>query len=222
MTQPLPPTREDPAIERGYALQSAYTDAVAAARMDTRASDLAIAENLQRIHDDTVQQLVAARDDYDLRRRARVADLEQVIPVGPNIPDDVDPADAAVLHSAFRTALTAARDADRDGRLAMLLDAERFGDDVQLRAVLTAAVDDSQQDIVDRWAARHPELLPQLRELVELRTDHMYALWRAQAFTIPPLPPEVADLPQLQAAAAQTASMMRPAASLAHVVRTQR
>jgi hypothetical protein len=207
MTQPLLPTREDPAIQRGYAIQEALTAALAQARVNTQASDLAIAETVAHLYGQAVQDLAAARDDYNQRRSARIAELEQIVPIGPNVPADASPVDSAALHDAFRTALEAARVADRDTRTKKLDDAIRFGDDVQLRAVLTASADDGQQTIIDRWAATKPALKEQLAELLDLRSHGVADLFASQAFRIPPKPQEIFDLPMLRAAAAQSAAM---------------
>lgn len=182
MTTPLPPVTEDPDVMKGLEIQDQYLKVVQKVRGDVTITDLTKAEALLNLWTSALDMLAQARDSYESRRQARMAKLAAVIPVGPLIPTGASPADAAFLQNAFRDALDEARAGDRSKRVAMLTDATRFGDDVRSRAVLTAAADDGQSDVIDIWANNHPELKAQLDELMALRGDLMSAMTARKAF----------------------------------------
>jgi hypothetical protein len=200
MAAPMPPINEDPAIIRGYAMRNAFDLECTPILADTTLSDVGMAQKIANLHAVVTTELAAARENYKKRRAARTAELEQVVPIGPDVPPAASPADKAVLMQAWRTTLADARECDRDGRSQMLAEAERFDDDTVRRAVLTAASDNGQSDIIQQWARTRPEIAAQLSELLALRdsyvTDNMVAL---QAFGPLPVPTEMANLPALLA-----------------------
>jgi hypothetical protein len=211
-TRPLPALQADPAFAAANEARATYASDAARVRGDFTLSDLGRAEQIVTLWEAASAAITAAYNDLSSRRRARLAELEAVVPVGPAVPADASPADSALLFEIFQRALDQARDraADEDSLRAMLSDAERFGDDTRRRAALTAAVDSGQVRIVREWCAQRG-LSDQLDELITVRSDlagygdtatHLYEV---QAFGVIPRPDEVAALPGLRQAAAVTA-----------------
>lgn len=199
----LPPVKDDPAVTQARALQAKYLDDLQAARLDHRPTDIDRASNVVRVWKAAAAKLAELAADLHARRVARIEWIEKQLPVGPGIAADATAADRAVLVTAFNAALEKARASSREQRLKMLDDAERFGDDVTRRAVLTASIDDSQWDVVNRWTGvASPETGDLIKEWMHLRklftgqdtTDHGFQ-W--QAFRALPRPPEWHDLPRL-------------------------
>lgn len=203
---PLPHPNADPDHLAARRSKEDFTAAAKAARENFRLSDLAKAEEISAAYERHVQETAAAYESVTARRRARLEYLESLLPVGPGIPAGTSPADAAVLMTAFRTAFTTAKEAPRDKRRALLAEAERFDDDMMRRAVMTAALDDAQMDIVQPWTELHldkADLLEEIRALREaLAGRGMLPVWDAKDFKPLPKPLEAHDLPILQASVA--------------------
>ncbi|WP_433138722.1 hypothetical protein ACQPZ8_37470 [Actinomadura nitritigenes] len=201
---PLPTNpMQDPAVAGGYAAQDTYPRQIAAIRQDPRLSDLAKAEQLAAAHDEHVQEVTRLREDLQSRRTARRDHLAAQVPIGPGVPPDASPADAAVLNTAFRTALLDMRDNAplTEDRQAALAEALRFGDDTRIRAALTAAEEDGQTGVLDQWAqgTGNTDVVNELRDLnAQISGNHINALREAQAFRIPPRPNEAANVLLLQ------------------------
>ncbi len=169
--KPLPPIKDDPSVQAGYQIQQQYPRDLEIARGDRSVTDIQRAANVIRLWKDTAQKLADLYADLQNRRVARNDWLEQQIPAGPGIPDDTTPADKTVLLAAFNNALTKAREADAPQRLAMLHDAQRFGDTAAVRAVVTAALDDSQWQVIDPWAQQYaPDTAAHFTEWKAMRT----------------------------------------------------
>lgn len=222
-TQPMPPMGQDKAVLRGQELRQQFTEAVFSIRSDNRLTDLDVARRITTLYEDTNAKLAALFEDMQARRRARLADLETTVPLGPDIPANASPADKAVMFQAFRSALEQARQtvtqpagmsntdltpipspSDRNTLASMLDDAERFDDDALRRAVLTVAYERGDMRLVISWAEQHG-VADQLNEFAELSSaiaGHGIAgHWNATVFApIRPAPPEVANLPRLEAA----------------------
>jgi hypothetical protein len=203
MTTPMPPMAKDPAITGGAQVRAAFTAQAAKIRGDSNLSDIAKAEAVTNAWDASNAELARLYDDLQSRRRTRLAVLEKLVPVGPNIPADSSPADATVLRQAFRAALTEARDASPDRKIELLADAEKFDDDNLRRAVTTAAFEQSQTQVVRRWTDA-AGLTDRLEEMFELQKaiagqgfDNLYV---TPALSKIANPDEVSALPGLIAA----------------------
>lgn len=192
-----------------------------AIRMDTRLSDLAVAQTITNAWTTANEQISALWQQLQTARRARIAVLGRTVPIGPNIPKDASPADAAVMQQAFRVALEKARAAavvpdnyesatftstaregyDPDTLSGMLLDAEKFDDDTLRRAVLTAAVDAGRGQII-RWWTDKMGISQQLDELARLESavaSHGFdGMWDHKAFDPLLKPEEVDELGRLE------------------------
>lgn len=204
--EPLPHPNEDPDHLAARQSKADLAATVKAAREDYRLSDLARAEQISAAYERHVQEVRAAYERIVTRQRARLEYLESLLPVGPGIAAGTSPADAAVLMAAFRGAFATAQEASRDKRRALLAEAERFGDDMMRRAVMTAALDEGQMDIVKSWTELHLDKADLLEELQELRRTvagiSTAALFAGQDFKPMPKPLEAHDLPILQASVA--------------------
>ncbi|MCU1669504.1 MAG: hypothetical protein JWP40_2431 [Blastococcus sp.] len=208
MTQPMPPIQQDPALLKAQQAHDDFDTQAQAIREDFNLSDLAIAEKLSTLWESSNKTIAAAYQDLQRRREARLDQLQAAVPIGPNLPDDLSPADRAVLMQAFRSALVEAREASTDDLRPMFDDAEMFDDDIVRRAVLTALVERSRLDVVRAWWADSNGVSDQLDELVSLQSGNgVWALKVSNAFAPIPKPAEVWDLPLRQAArdAAQAA-----------------
>lgn len=202
MTTPLPPVKDDPAIQAGRTIQAAYPLALGQARALTNVTDIDRARTINRIWRQTITDLVSAAADLHQRRTDRLAALEEQLPVGTGIPNTTTPADKAVLMTAWNNAIAAAREATEEQREAMIRDAQRFGDTTTLRATLTVAVDESQWNVINRWAgANDPDTKTLFEEWQTLRTtiagNSWDSLWEAQALGLPPQPEESKQLRNL-------------------------
>ncbi|MBD2897253.1 hypothetical protein amrb99_62120 [Actinomadura sp. RB99] len=206
---PLPPINQDPAVIGATAATDAYPAQIDAIRQDPRLSELAKAEQLATAHENHLAALDQHRTDLQNRRAARLAMLEPVIPTGPGYPADASAADRAVLATAFRTALDQARATPAKARAAALDDAIRFGDDTQIRALITAAQDDGDTQLVDRWAAAtgKTEFVTEIRALRVQLAGHDPATrgWERRAFMPQRRPPEAANVAVLRKAAEDAA-----------------
>ncbi|NUW33419.1 hypothetical protein HTZ77_18570 [Nonomuraea sp. SMC257] len=205
---PLPPAQTDPAVTAASAAQAAYAAKVDAARSDAALSDLGRAEAIVQAYEEHGAELQRLAEDLHGRRVARLNHLQAQIPTGPGIPTDASPADAAVLQTAFRAHLEAARQASPEKRQQMLADALRFGDDVQARAVLTAGQDAGHTKLIDQWAdaTGKRDLLTEIRALNEELAGHGPGrAWVGQAFRGAKRPPETFTLPALRQEAEKAA-----------------
>ncbi|MFC7382849.1 hypothetical protein [Sphaerisporangium rhizosphaerae] len=210
---PLPPAQEDPAVTAGQAAQAAYGPRLDAIRNDPGLSDLAKAEAIAAVHAEHSAELERLAVDLHARRTARLEHLQGQIPIGPGVPRDASPADAAVMTTAFRAALEQARAASPDQRRQMLADAVRFDDKPALRALLTAAQDSGDVKLVGAWAAAtgNAELLAEIRALSEeIAGRGQGRAWAAQAFRPAKTPAEARSLPALRHSAEQAAQAARP------------
>lgn len=211
MTKPLPPIQNDPAFLQAQALHQAFDDEAQSVRQDPMLSDLAVAQKIVALWKTANAEIAKAAQDLQRRRTARMDELEMAVPVGPGIAADVSPADRAVLMQAWRVSLTAAREATTDELRPMWVDAQKFDDELQRRAVLTTLGERGRMDLVRQWWADSNGVSDQLDELFEMRSGFgVWALKVTQAFAQIPKPSEAYDLPDLEAAsAALTAARVR-------------
>lgn len=225
-TKPMPVMGEDPSVTAGQQVRADFTDQAQKLRQDQRLTDLQAAEQITQLWSSSNASLAKLYEDLQSRRRARLAALDSIVPLGPNVPAGASPADAAVLQQAFRSALAQARAAmpasstsgggnlsrlgpvDTDTLDGMLADAERFDDDNLRRAVLTAAYEGGYMGIVRRWSDLMG-VTAQLDEYTELQDalagQGIWGQWNYTTFAPLPAPDEVANLPRLQAAQEVTA-----------------
>lgn len=212
---PLDPAQADPAVVAGQTVQTTYPGKIDAIRNDPALSDLAKAEAIAQAYADHGAELQRLAEDLHGRRVTRLTHLQGQIPSGPGIPADASQADAAVLQATFRAHLDAARHASPDERQQMLTDALRFGDDTQLRAVLTAGQDLGHTKLVDQWAdaSGKTDLLAEIRALnAEIAGHGPGRGWVSQAFHVARRPDELNALPVLRQRAEQAAAAThRPA-----------
>jgi transcription elongation GreA/GreB family factor len=194
---------EDPSMVEGQRLRAEYTTQSQAVRGDFYITDLAKAQQLTDLWESTNQRLAALYIDMQARRQARIDELEKIVPLGPGIAEGTSPADATVLHQAFRAALDEATDASPDERRTMMQDAERFNDDTLRRAVLTAASDVSDVKLIKHWVSLHGNAA-QYDELFELRNviagNSIWNLKIVQTLGAIPKPQEAWNLQGLEAA----------------------
>lgn len=207
--QPLPHPNEDVAFREAREALTQYTATAGAARSDVRLTDIAKAEQIKAAYEKYTATLSHTYRELMTRRRARLAHLESLLPVGPGIPTGTSPADKAVMMTAFRTAYEQAQAAPGvKAREQLLAQAERFDDDTLRRAVFTALLDNSETQITDQWAATHVKEANYLPEVAELRdavagqgAAHM---WDVQTFIPIAEPAEAKALPALLATAQAT------------------
>jgi len=203
---PLPPTRDDPAVQAAATTQDPYVARVDAIRNDPMLSELAKAEQLQEAYERQMATLTEHATDLHTRRVERLTHLQAQVPAGPGIPADATPADQAVLHSAFRARLDETRAADKGRRKVMLAEALKFGDDTTVRALLTAADEDSDAKLFDAWAdaTGNTPVLAEIRDLnTQLNGYHPGHVWQSQAFRAPKRPHEIANVNVLRQRAEQ-------------------
>jgi hypothetical protein len=200
----LPPLREDPNYLRAEEARQAYVAAVVAANSDPALTDVYRAAAIVKAWTACVAELGRLRADLDTRRTARMEWIGRTLPLGPGIPPGTSPADATVLRAAFNAAYERARKSSEDERRLQLADAERFDDDAARRAVLTACLDDSQWNTVNRWAAAHNpaagaliEEFQALGQLVTGYTGNSDTRFEQMQFAPPAPPAEVDQLPRL-------------------------
>ncbi|MFD0138019.1 hypothetical protein ACFVIL_29265 [Streptomyces sp. NPDC127159] len=167
--QPLPHANEDPDNLAARASKQTFTDQAQQVRSNPNLSGRAKAEQVTALYDTHVQETAQAYERLTNRRRARLEYLEGLVPVGTGIPADANPADRAVLMTAFRAAWDQANDTDRAGRKRLLAEAERFDDGAMRRAVLTSALDNGEMDTIRDWTALHADQKGYLDEVGQLR-----------------------------------------------------
>lgn len=222
---PFPPPGADPQTVEAMSIRGDFTRFAQQTRTDARLSDLDVARQITAAWNDANQQISKLYQQLQAARRARIEVLEKVVPMGPGIPADASPADAVVMNQAFRAALERARNAKTPqtpptaasatssgydtGTLAgMLADAERFDDETLRRAVLTAAVETGQTQLVRAWTDKMgvSDQLEELTRLTETVAGRGFDwVWDLKAFTPIPEPTEAGRLPELERAAAAAA-----------------
>ncbi|MGW1039643.1 hypothetical protein [Streptomyces sp. NPDC002547] len=165
---------------------------------DSRAwSDIYKAEKLAGAYQDQVKAIQDAYGRVVAARQARLDHITGLVPSGPGIPDDTSPADRQLLVTAYRSHLAAAQSAKREDRARLLAEAEKYGDDLQARAVLTAAVDQGDTGLLNDWVARTHDLKGWSDERAQLdsgigRGPGNWSGWDYKDFHTPQMPPEVA------------------------------
>ena len=200
-SQPLPALNDDPDFLRGFALQDAYIAEIQRIRSDVTLSDLGMGEQIDAVWRRACSQIAEAGRSLRERQIARLESLASLIPIGPNIPVDASEADSTVMFSAWRATLAQAQQLahDRTALMSAYNDAQRFGDDTMMRAVLTVAQDNGITEVVNRWAALNPDLAPNIAELDllqdVLRGMSTDSLRIRQAFRLPEQPTESSQLP---------------------------
>ncbi|MBF8187306.1 hypothetical protein ITP53_16515 [Nonomuraea sp. K274] len=201
-TDPLPATKQDPAIAAALAVLDILPKQLDHIRDDeTIKTDLERVEKLNATYEEQAKLLQALHENLYARRQARLDHVEQQFPTGPGIDAGSSPADAAVMQTAFRAALKDARTATFDQRQAMLADALKFGDQTTVRALLTAARENQDERLVDAWAmaTRNQELVSEFRSLhAQMNGGHEGLGWELKARNMPRRPPEVVELHDLR------------------------
>lgn len=224
-TKPLPPTRDDPALQAGYAAQSAYVEQLQEIRFDHTRTDLDKAEAVMAAYEALQAELQRLGQDLSARRAARHEELIKPFPFGPGIAEGTSPADRAVLAASFRAELDKARNAKLDERRAMLADALRFDDDTVIRAVFTVANENGEMRLMDMWAAHtgNTAVVEEARHLNQMLQGFSRAdrAWELQAFTMPHRPEESYALPGLRQAAERAEQDMNRQRALQHRLRTR-
>lgn len=210
---PLPAANDDPNVIAARKAEADYTQTVTALRANLMISDLARAEQIDSAWRGLYKTRAELATKFYDARRARLESLEAEIPIGPNIPESTNRADAVVLHQAFNSALEVARDADLTKLERLWTDAQRFDDDTARRAVLTAAMDRGLNQFVASWASSDPNRLAGIKEMAGLRelmsgrsTDARFASQAFQNMGFPKQPQESLDLPVLKERAATLAA----------------
>lgn len=222
MSSPLPTLQNDPSVVQGNQIKAQYAAECQAVRADSSASDIGKGQRLEQVWNAANNALTVAYRDligrYEARREALLAD----IPLGPPpVPDGTSVADAALMAQLFRSALAEARNAEastlivggsnispivtQPGTLAaMLSDAETYGDDLQRRAVLSAAWEQGNIDLVRSWTDLNglSGLLDEVATVQEVLSGQGFAnMWILPALSKIPEPQESVDLPARIAAA---------------------
>jgi hypothetical protein len=216
MSSPLPPLQNDPSIVQGNTIKNQYMSACATVRSDITASDIAKGQRIEQIWQASNTALTAAYKDLIARYDARRDELLARIPLGPPpVPDGTSMADEALMQSLFRSAVADARGAvpndqvvggsnitpmvPKGGTLAsMLNDAEKFGDDLQRRAVLSVAWEQGNNQIVRSWCDMQGfgDLLDELDDVQQVLTGQGFAnQWIMPALGRIPEPQESVELP---------------------------
>lgn len=214
----MPAPNEDPDRLAARAAKQTFTDTAQAIRQNFDLSDVAKARQITAAYDTYITANAAAYERLTGRRRARLDYLERLVPYGPGIPDGTNPADKAVLMTAFRTALATVKDAGgRRQRAQLLAEAEVYDDDAMRRAVLTYALDNGEVDTIRQWSEAHLDAAGNFNEVADLRAalaGNSHG-WDFVDFKPLSKPREAIDLPQLERAAAasiaaQQAATVRP------------
>ncbi len=189
MSGPLPDYRDDAAVIKAGQVKAAHAELVAAIRDDPDRSETARARDVAATEDSINSQLDQASADLQQRRQSRHAALERRLPLGPEVPADSSPADAAVLHQLHRAAVASAAAMSGPERVAALRRAVRDGDSTMERAVTAVALEDGDHAVLGALAQARPDsgLADVLTELSDLRRkitggDITDGMRRAQTF----------------------------------------
>jgi hypothetical protein len=213
---PMPHPNDDPDFAAARQAPVDYAAALAEVRGNPRISDLGKAEKATAAYSEYTAALGGAWERLQARRQARYDWLAAQVPTGPSVPDDASPADRAALLGAFRTHYARAVEADRDGRARMLDEADRFGDEPARRAAVAAILEHSERDTLRNRPDRYSTLTAHLDELTDLQRGGSATVrgFQRQAWRQQPEPPEVKQLPELQAAAEKRTEAWRRAGHL--------
>lgn len=204
MPKPLPATNEDPAVVAAWGAKQEYETALEILRRREDLSALYQARGAKELHDGLLAKLSELSDELTRRRIDYLRELQEVVNIGPDIPEGTSPADKAVLMQAFTNALDRARSMNGEQLLRALADAVRYGDDQSQRAIESAALERGRIDLLaGHLAAVNPDRLAAMQALGDasravqrLRVEDGFA-W--QAFQPPKPPREVVALPQIEA-----------------------
>jgi hypothetical protein len=204
LTSPLPASKDDPSIVRGQVVQAEYLDQLKALRSNHAITDLDRARGIDAAWRTACTELAGLYEDLRSRRQVRLADLEQMVPVGPSIPADASAADRAVLQAAWKAALAEARAASGDQLSVMLADAVRFGDELAIRAVTTVVIEEGRGfgTLREQVLALDPGAREALDEIGQLRgalAGETYDGWVNRALSQPRRPEESTRLNDLEA-----------------------
>ena len=154
------------------------------------------AEKLAELWQAHAAEVAEAYGRVQARRQTRLDYLNRLVPSGPRVPDDVSPADRAVLVAAFRAAMDRVQGASKAERRQILAEAERYGDDSLHRAVLQHATQSGDTGLVADWVARTHQVADwagERRQLSNALADRPFKSgWDYKDFATPAVPPEVA------------------------------
>jgi hypothetical protein len=199
---PLPPINETPQVIAAGEIRDEYLQQVAIVR-NRPGDEIAKATTVVALWRETNAALDAGLQDVLAWRAARVAYIESQVPWGPDLPATASDADRAVLLQAWRTLLAEARAATDDELHRTLTDAVAVGDDLALRAGLSALVErDGGREKARSWWLQMTGETELLDEAVRLSEETV--LWRMrikQLFAPVEAPPEVDVLEAAQVAA---------------------
>lgn len=204
MPKPLPATNEDPAVVAAWAVKREYEATLGILRGRADLSALFRATEAKKLHEGLLAKLRELSEELSRRRIEYLRELQEVVNIGPDIPEGTSPADKAVLMQAFTNALDRARSMNAEQLLRALDDAVRYGDDQSQRAIESAALEKGRLDLLaGHLAAVNPDRLAAIEALGDasqavqrLRVEDGFA-W--QAFQPPKPPREVVALPQIEA-----------------------
>ncbi|MFJ2259935.1 hypothetical protein ACIOKD_16605 [Streptomyces sp. NPDC087844] len=196
---PLPHPNEDVDHLAARASKTTFVEKAGAIRSNHNASARSKAEQIAGLYDTHITETTDAYSRLGDRRRERLEYLEGLVPAGPGIPSDASEADRAVLMQAFVDAWERVQNASRAGRHLLLAEAERFDNRPMRRAVLTYALDVSDETILRDWTQLHLDQKGYLEEVRKLRTTlgggGEYRGFERQDFTPLPKPTEAYDWP---------------------------
>lgn len=207
MTWTPPDVADDPNVQKALQATAAFTTEAQAARANARLTQLARTEAINTAWTAANEKIAAAFNAWRTAASDRLAVLEQVVPFGPGIPEGTSPADREVLQSSFSAKLDKARNAGGAGdRQALLTDALKYGDDMAVRAVMSACTEAGEGQVLLAWADRtgHADEVAEafyLQGLLSGSADGFIttrALRLRQVFAPIPTPAEVNDLPALR------------------------
>jgi hypothetical protein len=204
MPKPLPATNEDPAVVAARTAKQEHEAALESLRGRGDFSALFRAREAKKLHEGLLEKLRELSDELTQRRIDYLRELQEVVDIGPDIPEGTSPADKAVLMQAFTNALDRARSMNAEQLQRALADAVRYGDDQSQRAIESAALEKGRLDLLaGHLAAVNPDRLAAIQALGDasravqrVRVEDGFA-W--QAFQPPKPPREVVALPQIEA-----------------------
>lgn len=199
---PLPHPNEDADHLAARTSKETFVAKAGPIRGNPDASARFKAQQVSNLYDVHLREMSEAYERLTGRRRDRLAYLEGLVPVGPGIPEGTSPADKSTLMQAFRAAWEKVQQTDSKGRARLLAEAERFDDDEMRRAVLTFAVDHSEEAILRSWTEQHVDqegYLPEIRQVREAISGRgPYRGFERQDFTPLPKPQEAYDWPLIK------------------------
>jgi len=202
----LPPVQQDPALIAATKLQDQVVDDMNAVRGQFGIADIPKAVQITKIWEAAETKRVALYKDFTDRYAARLNWLYDQFPYGPGIPAGTSAADKAVLMTAFNLAVEKTRNSPLVEREKMLHAAQRYGDELTVRAILSVCNEDSYGEMLDKWSAAYsPAMKAYIREWRELNGvyeggDFVARQFITMAFHNIPKPDEANALPGLVAA----------------------